>query len=190
MTTTVPFMLTGQSLVDYVDEKMPLVQREELTRTDLIKDAGYVYDNGSAMYTQFYTELLNARGVTPATATDVEDAEYDNLDSDTKELYDSVDERLGSKWTHEEIIEFIEELDDIGITTAREFEDSFEYGTDAYHAESEFAEELCCEIEYNLKDSIVFAAINWQDVWDHQLRYDYSAIETSNGTFFFRNNWW
>jgi hypothetical protein len=35
---------------------------------------------------------------------------------------------------------------------------------------------------------IVFAAIDWQDVWDHNLRYDYNSIETVNGTFFFRNN--
>jgi hypothetical protein len=35
---------------------------------------------------------------------------------------------------------------------------------------------------------IVFAAIDWQDVWDHNLRYDYNTIETVNGTFFFRNN--
>jgi hypothetical protein len=35
---------------------------------------------------------------------------------------------------------------------------------------------------------IVLASIDWQDVWDHDLRYDYSTIETVNGTFFFRNN--
>lgn len=188
MTTTIPIMLTGQSLLDYVDDKMPLVNRGELTRTDLIKDAGYVYDNGKAMYVDFYTELLNARGVTPTTMRDVEDQEYADLDQDKKDLYDSVDERIGSKWTHEEIIEFIEELDDIGITTANEFEDAFYGESDAYHAEREFAEEFVCELEYNLKDSLVFAAIDWQDVWDHQLRYDFSTIETSNGTFFFRNN--
>jgi hypothetical protein len=27
-------------------------------------------------------------------------------------------------------------------------------------------------------------------VWDHNLRYDFSYIETVNGIFFFRNNWW
>jgi len=189
MTTTAPvFMLKGKSLTAFVDERMPLINRGELTRTEMIKDAGYVYDNGKAMYVDFYTELLNARGVVPATTRDVEDAEYNSLDQAVKDLYDSVDERLGSKWTHEEIIEFIEELDDIGITTAHEFEGSFEYDTDAYHAEREFAEEFCCEMEYNLKDSIVFAAIDWQAVWDHQLRYDHSTIQTSNGTFFFRNN--
>ena len=188
MTTTQTIMLTGKSLVDYVTDKSPLIDRGELTRTEMIIDAGYVYDNGKAMYVDFYTELLNARGVTPTTMRDVEDQEYADLDQDKKDLYDSVDERLGSKWTHEEIIEFIDELDDIGITTANEFDDLFYGESDEYHAERAFAEEFVCELEYNLKDSLVFAAIDWQDVWDHQLRYDFSTIETSNGTFFFRNS--
>ena len=34
----------------------------------------------------------------------------------------------------------------------------------------------------------VLAAVDWQDVWDHNLRYDFASIETVNGTFFFRNN--
>ena len=190
MTTTVPIMLTGKSLVDYVDERKTLIDRGELTRTDLIKDAGYVYDNGKAMYTQFYTELLNARGVVPTTTRDVEDEEYDNLDQDKKDLYDSVDNKLGSKWTHEEIIEFIEELDDIGITTSSEFEDAYEYTHDSYssYAEKEFAEYFCLEVLNAQIPDIVLYAVDWQHVWDHDLRYDFNAIETANGTFFFRNN--
>lgn len=188
MTTTIPIMLTGQSLLDYVDDKMPLVNRGELTRTDLIKDAGYVYDNGKAMYVDFYTELLNARGVTPTTMRDVEDQEYADLDQDKKDLYDSVDDKLGYQWGHEDIIEFMVELDDIGITTAREFEDSFEYETDEYHAERVFAEYFVCEVLNEPPSDAIYAAVDWQAVWDHNLRYDYNAIETSNGTYFFRNN--
>jgi len=183
-------MLTGQSLVDYVDSNSPLIERGELTRTKLIKDAGYVYDNGNAMYTQFYTELLNARGVIPVTTRDVEDAEYDNLDSDTKELYDSVDAKLGSHWSHEEIIEFIDELDDIGITTADQFEDNFEYEHTSFssYAEREFAEHWCIDVLGAEIPDIVLAHVDWEHVWDHELRYDFSSFETNNGTFFFRNN--
>lgn len=188
MTTTVPIKLTGQSLINFVDERKQLIDRGELTRTDMIKDAGYIYDNGKAMYVDFYTELLNARGVVPATTTDVEDAEYDNLDQDTKELYDSVDNKLGSKWTHEEIIEFIDELDDIGITTANEFEDAYEYESDEYWAEKDFAEYFVCDVLNEAPSDTIYAAVDWQAVWDHNLRYDYSSIETANGTFFFRNN--
>ena len=181
-------MLTGNSLVSFVDEKMELVNRNELTRTDMIKDAGYVYDNGKAMYTQFYTELLNAKGVIPSTKVDIEDKEYEDLDVDARNLYDKIDEMFGCKWTHDDIIEFIDELDDIGIDTAFKLEGAYEYTSDEYHAERDFAEWFCVEVMDARIPDIVFAAIDWQDVWDHNLRYDYSVIETQNGSFFFRNN--
>jgi hypothetical protein len=183
---SVPFMLTGDSLVKFVDERKDLIQRGELTRTDMILDAGYVYDNGKARYVDFYTELLNARGIVPTTNTDTADEEYEDLSESEKDLYDKITEMLGEKWTHEETIEFMDELADISITTASEFEDAYYGCNDEYHAERYFAEEFVNELE-DLKDSIVYAAIDWQDVWDHQLRYDFSTVETNNGTFFFRN---
>jgi hypothetical protein len=191
MTTTAPvFMLKGDSLVAFVSEKMSLVNRGELTRTDMIKDAGYVYDNGKAMYVDFYTELLNARGVVPTTNVDTVEQEYDDLSEDEKDLYDKITDMLGEKWTHEETIEFMDELDDIGITIASEFEDAYEYTHDSYanYAEREFAEYWCIEVLDAKIPECVFAAIDWQEVWDHNLRYDFASIETSNGTFFFRNN--
>lgn len=184
------FMLNGDSLVSYVNEKMELVNRGELTRTDMIKGAGYVYDNGNAMYTQFYTELLNAKGVTPTTTTDVEDREYDDLSNVERELYDKITDMLGEKWTHEETIEFMDELDDIGIQYADDFEEAFEWEHDSYssYAEKEFSEYWCVEVMDARIPDIVLAAVDWQDVWDHSLRYDFASIETNNGTFFFRNN--
>jgi hypothetical protein len=190
-TTTAPiFMLKGSSLVEYVNDKMPLVRTGELTRTDMIKDAGYVYDSGKAMYTDFYAELLNARGVIPTTNTDTMDQEYDDMSTDEKDLYDKITEMLGEKWTHEETIEFMEELDDIGINTASDFEDSYEYTHDSYlaYAEKEFAEYFCIEVMGAEIPECVLSAVDWQDVWDHNLRYDFCSIETVNGTFFFRNN--
>jgi hypothetical protein len=191
-TTTAPiFMLKGDALVEFVNEKMQLVNRNEMTRTEMILDAGYVYDNGQAMYTQFYTELLNAKGIKPVTDTDAADVEYDNLSSDDKDLYDKITEMLGEKWTHEETIEFMEELEDIGIETASEFEDAYEYThvmSYSCYAKKEFAEYFVIEVMDARIPDIVLAAVDWQDVWDHNLRYDYNAIETVNGTFFFRNN--
>ena len=189
-TTTAPiFMLKGDALVEFVNEKMQLVNRNEMTRTEMILDAGYVYDNGQAMYTQFYTELLNAKGIKPVTDTDAADVEYDNLSSDDKDLYDKITEMLGEKWTHEETIEFMDELEDIGIETASELEDAYEYTHDSYscYAEKEFAEYFVIEVMNAQIPDIVMAAVDWQDVWDHNLRHDYNSIETVNGTFFFRN---
>ena len=103
-TETKVFTITGDSLVAFVDDYLPLIDRGEKTRTDMILDAGYVYDNGKAMYTQFYTELLNARGIKPATMTDTNDAEYDDRATEEQELYDAITNMLGEKWTHEETI--------------------------------------------------------------------------------------
>ena len=191
MTTTTPiFMLKGDSLLNFVNDKMPLVIRGELTLTDMIKDAGYEYDSGEAMYVDFYTELLIARGVIPTTNTDTMDQEYDDLSNDEKDLYDKITDMLGSKWTHEETIEFMEELCDIGIESASQLEDAYEYTHDSYssYAEKEFSEYFCIEVMDAQIPDIVMAAIDWQDVWDHNLRYDFCSIETVNGTFFFRNN--
>jgi hypothetical protein len=190
-TTTAPvFMLKGDSLLNFVNEKMPLINIGELIRTDMIKDAGYVRDNGSAMYTEFYTELLNARGIVPTTDTDVADKEYNDMSEDEKDLYDKITDTLGSKWTHEETVEFMEELDDIGINTASDFEEAYEYTHDSYssYAEKEFAEYWCIEVLDAQIPDCVLAAVDWQDVWNHDLRYDFCYIETANGTFFFRNN--
>lgn len=183
-------MLTGQSLVDHNTEKMQLVNRGEMTRTDMIMDAGYVYDNGKARYTDYYTELLNTQGIKPVSTRDVADQEYDSLSTEAQELYDAITDLLGETWTHEETIEFMEELDDIGITTASDFEDSYEYTHDGYAsmAEKEFSEYWCIEVMNAQIPDIVLAAVDWQDVWDHNLRYDFNAIETVNGTFFLRNN--
>ena len=187
--TVTNIMLTGDSLVAFVNDKMELVNRGEITRTDMVLDAGYAYDNGKAMYTDFYTELLRAKGVTPVVNTDIQDEAYDDLDSDTQALYDAIDEKLGDKWTHEEVMEFIDELDDIGIETASQFDDAYEYTHDGYasYAEKEFAEYIVIDVLDAQIPDIVMAAIDWQDVWDHNLRYDYNSIETVNGTFFFRN---
>jgi hypothetical protein len=51
------------------------------------------------------------------------------LSNDDKDLYDKITEMLGEKWTHEETIEFMDELEDIGIETASELEDAYEYTT-------------------------------------------------------------
>jgi hypothetical protein len=156
----------------------------------MIKDAGYVYDNSRVMYTDYYTELLNARGVVPTTNTDTMEQEYDDMSTDEKDLYDKITDMLGEKWTHAETVEFMDELKDIGIYTASEFEDAYEWTHDSYssYAEKEFSEYWCIDVLDAQIPEIVLSAIDWQDVWDHNLRYDFASIETANGTFFFRNN--
>jgi hypothetical protein len=116
--------------------------------------------------------------------------EYDDLSEDKKDLYDKITDMLGEKWTHEETVEFMDELEDIGIYTASEFEDAYEWTHDSYssYAEKEFAEYWCIDVLDAQIPECVLSAVDWQDVWDHNLRYDFASIETVNGTFFFLNN--
>ena len=159
-TTAVPFMLTGDTLLQFVHERKDLIQRGELTRTEMILDAGYVYDNGKAMYVDFYTELLNARGITPVLDSEAQDEEYEALPKEKQALYDMLDEEsYTEKWSHEEFMTFIDELSDNGIETVSDYEDAFYGYNDEYHAERYFAEEFVNEIE-SIQDSIVYAAIN------------------------------
>jgi hypothetical protein len=185
--STVTIKLTGDSLVRYAEEHKEQVLRGELTRTDLIKDAGYVRDNGSAEYTEYYTELLRARGELPVTDKDVEETSYENLSGADQDFYDKVDEMFGEKWDHEMVLDFMEELKDLGIETPEALQDSFEYQSDSYRAERDFAEELITQIMGETIPSAVEGCIDWEAVWESSLRYDYNTIEFDGEVFFFRN---
>lgn len=186
MTTAQAIKLTGQSLVDYVND-----HSGNISRAELVINSGYVRADGRPAYTEFYTELLKAKEIiTPGYIhqDDVEDAAYEDLDPDIQKLYDNVHEAIGEKWDHEQILDFISELDDIGIVTPDQFEESFEHVLDdTWKAESEFAEFYVTELGCESIPEIILHAIDWQAVWDHQLRYDYNTIEFDGSTYFFRN---
>jgi hypothetical protein len=191
MTTTIrTIRITGDSLIQFVNAKMELVNRGEITRTDMIKDAGYLNDNGSVAYTDFYTELLKAKEVLDpnyVSKRDAEDAEYDAMSGVEQEMYDAVHEKLGEKWDHEEITDFMKELDDIGIETPEQLFFSYEYTTDSYKPEEEFAEYFVIDVMDARIPDIVEGCIDWQTVWNSALRYDYNTIEFGGDTYFFRN---
>jgi hypothetical protein len=185
--TTTTVRLTGQSLIDFVNEKTPIIDAF-FTRTDMVRDAGYINDNGTGAYVDFYTELLRAKGITPVTDTDKADAEYEALSGTQQDLYDAITEKFGYSWTHEETIEFMDELDDIGITTPEQLDDAYEWETDEYDAEEKFAEYFVTEVFCTGIPDIIEGCVDWQRVWDVTLRYDYVTIEFDRSTYFFRNN--
>lgn len=174
--------LTGDALLAHIEEY------KHLTKTEQCLTAGYITDKGKPAYVDFYTEVLNA---TPIVSDDnkdaADDAEYDALDDDKRELYGAVHERFGEKWDHEQIMEFMSELDDLGIATVDQLTDAYTYSTDEYHAEREFAEYFLTEIYCESIPELIYHAVDWQSVWDHQLRYDYSTIEFDGETYFFGN---
>jgi hypothetical protein len=175
--------LTGDSLLNFVNDKMTLVNRGELTRTEMIKDAGYI-TNGAAQYVDFYTELLRAKGITPVTDKDVENTLYDDLDADTKDLYDALDNAVGEKWDHEQVMAFIDELDNIGITTAEQFDESFE---GIYDSDKEFAEYWVTDVMNAQIPECVYNCVDWDAVYNCELRYDFNCIEFEYDNYYFRN---
>jgi hypothetical protein len=182
--------ITGKELVEFVNEWSGLIERGEVTRTDMIKEAGYLNDNGTAAYVQFYTELLNAKQILDpgyVAKRDAEDAEYEALSGVEQELYDAVHEKFGEKWDHEQIMEFMDELDDIGIETPEQLDEAYEWQTDEFGPEAAFAEYFVIEAMCESIPSLVEGCIDWRDVWESSLRYDYNSIDFDGETFFFRN---
>lgn len=174
--------LVGDALLAHIEEY------KHLTKTEQCLTAGYINDKGKPAYVDFYTELLNASPVATDQCKDAaDDAEYDALNDDKRALYDEVHDRFGEKWDHEQIMEFMEELDDIGITNAPDLEDAYSYQSDEYRAERDFAEYWVCEVMCEPPSDMIAHAVDWQDVWDHQLSYDFNTIEFDGETFFFWN---
>lgn len=194
MTQTVaPVKLTGPELIAHTENSL----RAGESRTDLIIQAGYfrIKEDSTiaACYVDFYENLLEAKReanpelYAPEYSEPVES--YDDLSEESQALYDHLSEEIGQKWKHEEQLEFLELMaSELGIETLEQFEECFySYIDNQWTAEAEFAEEFTTELEYNLKESIAYSAIDWQKVWDHNLRYDFNSLEFDGSTYFFRN---
>lgn len=82
----------------------------------------------------------------------------------------------------EEATEFASDLEDHGIETEEQFDEAYfgDYGN-TYHPEREFAENFYEELGEINVDNPLYSFIDWQEVWDRQLRYDFNNI---NGHFF------
>jgi hypothetical protein len=184
--------ITGAELISHA-ARYPM---EFAAKSDLVAASGHVRENGKLNFIGFYEALLEAKTeadpnfyVTIQDATD-EDKEYDQLSQSLQRLYDLVHTQLGYSWDHAMILEFMGELDDLGIT-ASNFSDAF-YSVISepnYHWEREFAEEYVTSMECNLEDSMAYASIDWQDVWDHNLTYEFNSIDFDDSVFIFNNNY-
>ncbi len=111
---------------------------------------------------------------------------YDNKDEETQELIDEISDRTYYIIDEEEYDDFIEELDDEGMTTADEFMDRFE-------AEFESESDLIDWVESHLSDcgylndvpDFIKNHIDYQSVWECEMRYDYSTIEYKGKIYLF-----
>lgn len=117
---------------------------------------------------------------------------FDALDSDKRELVDSIAERTYYITEPEEYLSFIDMLDDeFGITTAMDFEDKFEAEFDGY-GDSQLADYAASMVEecgyLDRVPSFLVSHIDWQNVWNCELRYDYSEVQFNENTYLFRNH--
>ena len=116
---------------------------------------------------------------------------FDALDSDKRELVDSISERTHYIIEEQEYDDFITLLDEeFGIQCAMDFEDKFEAEFEDYgnNALAEFAENLVSETQdLSRVPDFVLNHIDWEAVWNCELRYDYSEIQFNENTYLFRN---
>ena len=126
-------------------------------------------------------------------ARDAFAAWYDALDSDKRELVDSIAERTYYITEEQEYLDFIALLrDDYGIETAMDFEDKFEAEFEGYSESqlAEYASNMVDESGYlDRVPDFLKNHIDWEAVWNCELRYDYSEIQFNENTYLFRNHW-
>jgi hypothetical protein len=125
-------------------------------------------------------------------ARDAFAAWYDNLNDDKRELVDSIADRTYYITEEREYEEFIQMLDvEYGITTAIDFEDKFEAEFEGYGDGqlAEYASNMIDECGYlDRVPDFLKNHIDWQMVWDCELRFDYSEIQFNENTYLFRNH--
>lgn len=162
------------------------------SRVDLAAASGHIKPDGKINFISFYEALLGAKleadpNYLTVDSSDEDSEDYDALSAEQQALYDHAHDRFGEKWDHEQIMEFMELLqDDAGIETAQDLDDRLETVVDDWRWEREFAEEYVNSLEYGLSDSIVYSSVDWQDVWDSLLKYDFVWVEYDGSVYIFR----
>ena len=156
-------MLKGTELVSKVTTMQ--AQEPPAKMSDILRACGYEVE-GKLHYTQFYTELLDAKGL-------LNKPEPTDISEEYQEIYDKLCENYGSDAV-DAFLEIWEECD------LEYFEDAF-YGR--YEDEADFAEQHTTDC-YGLNIPS-FVVVDWQETWDQGLRHDYEFV---NG-FVFVSAW-
>ena len=117
---------------------------------------------------------------------------YDNLSPEKQELVDSISDATYYIIEEQDYERFIDMLDDeFGITTAIDFEDKFCREFEGYGDSqlADYAQELI-EDCYGLNATPAFVTnhIDWEAVWNCELRFDYSEIQFQENTYLFHNH--
>jgi len=156
-------MLTGTQLIAKVDEMQ--AQEPPVKMSQIVRECGYEID-GKLKYTQFYTELLESKGL-------LDKKEPTDISEEYQELYDE----LVENHSEEAVDAFLELYDEHDL---EHFEEAY-YGY--YDSEKQFAEDFtndCFSCE-----ALPFVVIDWQATWDSGLSYDFDYEDG----FVFNKNW-
>ncbi len=182
--------LVGDELLAYINGN-----ESSMSKTQQCLGAGYVkYIDGIGypQFTDFYTAILEARGI----ERDIKDAErkvecstwYDNLTEQDQELYDMIEDRCPEflKLNGELCREFMDELSKYGITTAEQFEDAYFTQLSYAYDESHFGE----FVEYMITEVLCqelpeYLVIDWQASWYRNYQHDFFSIEFDGEVYFF-----
>jgi hypothetical protein len=148
-------MLKGTELVSKVDEMQ--AQEPPAKMSEIVRACGYESE-GKLHYTQFYTELLDAKGL-------LNKPEPTEISEEYQETYEDLCENYGDDAVNA-FLEIWEECD------LEHFEDVFQ---GRYDSESDFAEQLTVDC-YGLNVPS-FVIVDWQATWDQGLRYDYEFVD-------------
>ena len=182
--------LAGDELLAFIRGSNSMTQQQQCLGAGYIK----TLKDGSTgcNYTEFYMALLEAKGM-DLSASDTDDKEYDDwhdsLEDQDKDLINEIQERCGdfSAYTSEECREFMDELSDLGITTASQFEDAHRYQTSSPNAGAEFAEYEAEGYGCTTFIDMPWVIIDWEASWERNLSHDYSTIQFKGVTHFFGN---
>lgn len=156
-------MLTGTQLIAKVDEMQ--AQEPPVKMSQIVRECGYEID-GKLKYTQFYTELLESKGL-------LDKKEPTDISDEYQELYDE----LVEKHSEEAVDAFLELYDESDL---EHFEEAY-YGE--YDSEKQFAEDFTNDcFDFNAPS---FVVIDWQETWDSGLSYDFDYEDG----FVFNKNW-
>lgn len=145
-------MLTGNDLLTKIDELR--AEHPAITQTEIVRQCGYVKENGKANYVEFYTALIAAKGLDLPSDEDLENDE-------NGDLY----EELCDEYPQGAVDAFIELYDKDELNR---FEDCF---IGCYDSEAAFAEEYVIDVCGNSIPSYV--VVDWDATWNCNLRYDF-----------------
>ena len=145
-------MLKGTELLETIRSM------ETASRTEQCLACGYVRENGKPAFTDFYTAILDARGIT------INESEPEEIKAEDSDYQEQINELL-EDYPADAIRAFIELYG----------EDDLDRFSDAYQGEmsgADFAEQLVTDC-YCL-DLPGFVEVDWQETWENLERHDYS----------------